>query len=140
MDWSQFKHGVYLVNVLAIIYDTKKKKILIGRREKDPYLKELTWCFPGGRPHYGEEFEAALKRDIKAKTGLDIKVNKLVFARAYPECKEFLSLYYACEVVGGIEKSGELFVEIKWIKPIEVQKYFTTSIHQKILEHLTSFN
>lgn len=138
MDWSQFDYGVYLVNILAIIYDPKRKQILIGRRQDDPFIKKLTWCFPGGRPKYSEEMSDALKRDVKAKTGYDIKVNKPIFAREHPEHKEFLSLYYACDVVGGAEKPGELFVELKWVNPKEVQKYFTTSVHPNILEYLNS--
>ena len=138
MDWSRFKHGVYLVNVLALIYDSKRKQILIGRRENDPHFQELTWCFPGGRPFYGEDMEVALKRDVKAKTGYDIKVNKLIFARAHPERKEFISLYYDCEVVGGQEKPGELLVELKWTKRTDALTHFTTSAHPKIIDYLKS--
>ena len=138
MDWNKFDRGVYLVNVLGVIYDPKRKQILIGRRENDPHIKELSWCFPGGRPFYDETIEEALQREIKAKTGLEIKVKNIIFARTHPECKEFLSLYYKCEVVGGQEKAGELFVELKWVKPTEVQNYFTTSVHPKIMEYLFS--
>jgi len=46
---------------LAVIFDTSKKKILIGRRENDPYLKELTWAFPGGRANHEEDIDKSLK-------------------------------------------------------------------------------
>jgi 8-oxo-dGTP pyrophosphatase MutT (NUDIX family) len=52
MDWTIFKKGVFLVNLLGIIYDPVAKKVLIGRRENDPHLKDLSWVFPGGRPDY----------------------------------------------------------------------------------------
>ncbi|MBI4017022.1 MAG: NUDIX domain-containing protein [Candidatus Aenigmarchaeota archaeon] len=136
MDWAQFDRGVYLVNVLGIVYDVRNNLILIGRREQDPHIKELSWCFPGGRPKYGEDLEEGLKREIRTKTGLDVRVNKLIFARAYPERKEFLSLFYECEVIGGELKAGELFVECKWIAPTAVSEYFTTSIHPKIMNYL----
>ncbi len=136
MDWSRFDNGVYLVNVLAIIYNPKTRKILIGRREKDPHIKELTWCFPGGRPSYKEDLEFYLKEKVKKKTNLDIEVKKIVFAKTYPEKREFLSIYYLAEVMGGEEKPGDKFVEIKWIKPHEIKDYFTTSIHPKLSEYL----
>ena len=138
MDWNKIDRGIYLVNCLGIIYDIKSKKILIGKREKDPHIKELTWCFPGGRPNYNEELEEGLQREILKKTGLKVKIKELIFARARPENKEILSLYYLCEVVGGIERAGELFKEIKWIKPSEIGKYFTTSIHPIIKKYLES--
>ena len=136
MDWAKFKRGVFLVNVLGIVYDNEKKRILIGRRKDDPYIKDLSWTFPGGRPAYQEDLEFYLKHAIKIKTGLDVDIKKIVFAKTYPEKREFLSIYYLCEVAGGKESAGEKFVEMKWIEPRDVEKYFTTSIHPKLLEYL----
>ena len=136
MNWAQFDRGIFLVNVLGIVYNPKTRQILIGKREKDPYIKELSWVFPGGRPVYKEDLEFYLKREIKKKTGLTVSVKKVVFAKTYPEKREFLSIYYLCEVVGGEEKAGEKFVKIKWVKPTDVQKYFATSLHPKLLEYL----
>ena len=136
MDWSRFEKGVFLVNVLAIVYDPETKKILIGKRERDPYIKELSWCFPGGRPGYKEDLETYLGEEIRKKTGLQVEVEKLVFAKTYPEKREFLSIYYLTKTSGGEEKAEEKLVELKWIKPSEVQKYFTTSLHPKVLEFL----
>jgi len=135
-NWEQYKNGVFLVNCLGIVFDKNTKKILIGRREKDPYLTKLTWAFPGGRPNYGEDLEEGLKRQIKIKTGLTVKVKEIIFAKAYPEKKEFISIYYLCEIIGGKAKAGELFVEIKWVNPRELEKYFTTSLHPKLKEYI----
>jgi len=141
MNWKQFDKGVFLVNVLGIVYNTKAKQILIGKRkEKDPHLEKLSWTFPGGRPAYNEDLEFYLKFNIKIKTGLDAEIKKIVFAKTYPEKREFLSIYYLCEVVSGKEKAGEKFVEIKWVKPTDVQKYFTTSLHPKLLEYLKTLH
>ncbi len=136
MDWSQFDRGVFLLNVLGIVYNPKTKKILIGRREDDPFIKELEWCFPGGRPAYKDDLEHYLKHEIRIKTGLDVEVERLVFARTIPENREFLLLYYLCKQVSGEENAGEKFVEIKWIKPTEVKKYFTTSIDRRLMDFL----
>ena len=92
MEWKQFNKGVFLVNVLGIVYNSKKQ-ILIGRRENDKYIKELTWCFPGGRPGYKEDLENYLKQEIKKKTNLDVNVKKVIFAKTYNEKREFLSIY-----------------------------------------------
>ena len=126
------------MNVLGVIYNPKTKEILIGKRENDPYIKELTWCFPGGRPDYKEDIENYLKLEVKKKTGLNVESLGVVFAKTYPEKREFLSIYYLCEAVGGIEKAGEQFVEIKWVNPGEIEKYFTTSFHPKLKEYILS--
>ncbi|HUC38551.1 MAG TPA: NUDIX domain-containing protein [Candidatus Acidoferrum sp.] len=135
-NWAEFDRGVFLVNLLGIIYNKKTKTVLIGRRKNDPYIKELTWVFPGGRPDYGEELDSAVKRIIKKKVNLDVKVDKLVFAKTYPEKREFLSLYYLCEVVGGNAEASDDIIETKWVKPTEVKNYFTTSLHDQLFEYL----
>jgi len=136
MDWAQFEKGVFLVNVLGIVYDSRTRLILIGRRENDSYLKDLSWSFPGGRPAYQEDLDFYLKEQVKTKTDLEVEVKNIVFAKTYPEKREFLSIYYLCEFIGGEAKAGEKVVEIKWVKPTEVQSYFTTSLHRTLLEYL----
>jgi ADP-ribose pyrophosphatase YjhB (NUDIX family) len=138
MEWGKFGRGVFLVNVLGIVYSPKKRKILIGKRESDPHLKGLSWCFPGGRPDYKKEIESCLKSEIRKKTGLKVKVKEAVFAKTYPEKREFLSIYYYCEPAGGREKAGEKFTELKWVRPSEVKKCFTTSLSPGLLEYLKS--
>jgi len=138
MEWKDFDKGVFLVNCLGIIYNPKTKKVLIGRRENDPYIKKLTWCFQGGRPSYKDDLEYYLKEEIKKKTNLDVKVKKIVFAKTYPEKREFLSIYYFCEFIKGKEEAKERFKEVKWVKPTEVNDYFTTSLHSQVLEFLKS--
>jgi ADP-ribose pyrophosphatase YjhB (NUDIX family) len=136
MDWGLFDRGVFLVNCLAIIYNPRTKRILIGKRKSDPHIKELKWSFPGGRPTYDRTLEESLKHEIKKKTGLRVKVKKLIFARLPLEKKEFLSLYYYCETESRNAIAGEKFTEIKWVKPAEVKKYFTTSVDSFTMKFL----
>lgn len=138
MEWNIFEKGVFLVNLLGIIYDPKTKHILIGRRVNDPHLKELTWVFPGGRPDYKVDLDDNLKKTIKEDTGLEINTSKVVFAKTYPEKREFMSIYYHCEgnYAEGDEKPGGSLSELKWIRPTDITEYFTTSIHPKVFEYL----
>jgi len=136
LNGKEFDKGIFLVNLLGIIFDTKTRKILIGKRKKDPHIKKLTWSFPGGRPNYNEEIDDALKRSIKEKTGFIVESLGAVFAKTYPEKREFLSIYYLCEVVKGKEKIGKNFTKLKWVKPEELEKYFTTSFHPHLKEYI----
>lgn len=136
MDFNQLDRGVFVVNILGIIFDPENKKVLIGRRENDPHIKELTWCFPGGRPGYNEDLEEYLKLEVRKKTNLDIEAKKIIFAKTYPENRNFLSIYYLCEAKPEDEKAGESFTEIKWVKLSEIKKYFTTSLHSTLENYL----
>ena len=85
MDWQEFDRGVFLVNLLGIVYDPKTRMILIGKRESDTYIRQLSWSFPGGRPAYEKDLEEYLKLEIKKKTNLDAEVKEVIFAKSYPE-------------------------------------------------------
>ncbi len=137
MDWQQFDRGIFLVNVLAIIYNPQTKKVLIGKRRDDPYIPELSWSFPGGRPAYKEDLEFYLKFEIKRKTGVEVRIKELIHARLHPEMKEFLSMYYLCEPLGGKEQAGEKFSEIKWVFPHELKYFFTTKMDSKVEKFLS---
>ena len=131
------KEENFEVILLGIIYNPREKKILIGRREKDPEIKELTWCFPGGKAEQ-EELENSLKKKVKEKTGLKIESLGSVFSKTYPEKRNLIAIYYLCEVIGGKEKAGGDFKELKWIKPEELEKYFTTSFHPHLKEYIVN--
>ncbi|MCX6807490.1 MAG: NUDIX hydrolase [Patescibacteria group bacterium] len=141
MQFDQFNHGIFLVAVLGIVYDPHTKKILIGKRNDDPYVKGLSWCFPGGRPSYDDDLEASLQNMIKIKTGLKTKVERFIFARHYPENPEILAIYYLCSVGAKTDaQAQDSFVEVKWVKPTDVRDYFTTSLHPQIWEFLQSLD
>jgi len=132
--------GIFLVNVLGIVFNTETRKILIGRKENDPYVPKLSWCFPGGRPKHNEELEDAVKREVKEETGLDVESLGSIFTRILPEQKNILLIYYLCEVTGGKEKMSDEFKELKWVKPNELEKHFTTSIHPQLKEYILNLN
>ena len=136
MESKTLQKGVYYPIVLGIIFDPKRKKILIGKRKDQKDIKGLPWAFPGGRPEYGEELEDAIKREIKEETNLDIESIGVVFAKTYAEKRDLLAIYFLCGIVGGNEKANEDFSETKWVKPKELKKYFTTSFHPKLQEYL----
>ena len=126
----------FQVIVLGIIFDPKERKILVGRRENDPYLPKLTWTFPGGRLNNDGEMNKTLKERIKAQTGLDVKNLGAVFSKTYEEKRDIIAIYFLCEAVNGKIKAGEKLKELKWVKAPELEKLFATSFHPRLKEYL----
>jgi ADP-ribose pyrophosphatase YjhB (NUDIX family) len=124
------KRGIFMVNSLAIVYDGSK--ILIGKREKDEYVRDLTWGFPGGRPTYDRSLEESLIDEVKKKTNIDIEVVFLYHARLFSIKPEFMLLYYLAKPKNKDTISGEKFHDVKWVEPSDVVKHFTTSTDEKI--------
>jgi len=78
----------FKVIVLGIIYDPKRKKILIGRRENDPFVPKLKWTPPGGRVSHGEDLEISLKAKVKEQTGLEVENLGHIFSMIPKEKKD----------------------------------------------------
>lgn len=136
LNWNRLKKGVFLAVTVGIIFDTKKRMILIGRRLNDPYIKKLIWSFPGGVPNYGEDLERFVERKIKEKTNLKVKNLGCVFAREFKENNKILMMYYLCEVVSGKERPRDDLVELQWVKPKHLKKHFTTSFDPRLKEYI----
>lgn len=130
------KKEEFAVILLGVIFDPKKRRILIGRGENDPYVPKLTWCFPWGEASLGDDLDKTLKTKIKEKTGLKVENLGTIFARVPPEKKDLLLIYYLCEVVGGKEKIGGDLRELKWTTPEELEKHFTISFHPHLKEYI----
>jgi len=130
------KMDEFNVILLGIIYNPSTKKILIGRRENDPYVSGLAWTPPGGRIIPGKDLENSLKIKIKEQTGFDIENLGNIFAMIPKEKKNFILLLYLCEVVSGEEKVGGNLKEIKWVKPEELDNYFTIAYHPHLREYI----
>jgi 8-oxo-dGTP pyrophosphatase MutT (NUDIX family) len=124
------------VVLIPVIFDPKRRQILIGRRENDPDLPKLTWCFPGGRLSHGDDVDKRLKDVVKLKTGYEVKNLGTIFSKIYPEKKDLMAVYFLCEVFKGNEKAGDDIHELKWVAPEQLEKHFTTSFHPRLKEYI----
>ncbi|MFH1546933.1 MAG: NUDIX domain-containing protein, partial [bacterium] len=115
----------------------KDGKILIEKRlKRDKLVKNLLWAFPGGK--IGSlDFEKEIKREIKEETNLDVDVKDIIHARLIPDSPEkktkILALYFHCITDSNDNKPGKEVSELKWVKPTEVSKYFTTSVCKEVM-------
>jgi 8-oxo-dGTP diphosphatase len=67
------------IRVVGAMLEREPGRYLITQRSKTSSLP-LLWEFPGGRAHDGEDYEAALKRELKERLDLDVDVDEQAMA------------------------------------------------------------
>jgi ADP-ribose pyrophosphatase YjhB (NUDIX family) len=114
-----------LATVGALIFNGAGEVLMI-RTHKWSNL----WGIPGGKIKWGEPSEAALRREIKEETGLDVTDIKFVLVQDCIHSKEFyrdahfVLLNYTCRCVGKqprVRLNHEAR-ESRWVKPAVAAK------------------
>jgi ADP-ribose pyrophosphatase YjhB (NUDIX family) len=92
----------------GIAYDPAGRLLLI-RRANDPGSGQ--WSLPGGRVEPGESDKAAVVRELREETGLDVIPGTLVgtVTRGPYEIHD-----YACSVAGGVLTAGDDASDARW--------------------------
>ena len=85
---------MYSIGSFAIILDENSKVLLCLRTDKN------VWNLPGGGLEVGESPWAAVVREVKEETGLDVKIKKLLGVSSKPE-KSDIAFLFLCQPVSG---------------------------------------
>ena len=133
------EHDDFKVVLVGMIYNPENKKILIGKGNLDPNSKS-GWCFPGARLKQNENLDKKLKEKIQAQTGYKVKNLGSIFVRTPKKEPNTFIVYFMCEIFSGNEKPEKGLTELKWINPIECQKYFTKNMNTRLKEYFKSLD
>lgn len=123
-----------LAMVVGIVKN-QKGEILIARRT-DPEFPEADghWEFIGGHIEFGESPEAAVIREAKEESGLDVQIVRLLpkvpnnlWTKADGNRVQTILIYYECLMTGGSlnTKHDSKISELKFIDPKTIHEYNT---------------
>ncbi len=99
------KEGKLRLGCSAIIFDSKREKVLLTQRADNG-----RWCLPGGGMDAGESVAQACEREVWEETGLYVRVTRLVGVYSnpdqlviYPDGNKafFVVLSFEAEIIGG---------------------------------------
>jgi 8-oxo-dGTP diphosphatase len=112
-----------VVGVGAVI--VKDDRAVIIRRANEPYKGQ--WSIPGGRVELGEPLVAAVRREMREETGLDVEVGPVieVFERIQRDDQgrvryHFVIIDYLCTCVGSTLCAGDDAADARWVTSDEL--------------------
>lgn len=112
-----------VVTVGALIADDAGNVLLV-RTHKWSNL----WGIPGGKVRYGEPCEAALRRELKEETHLDVTdiafvlVQDCIHSKEFYRDAHFVLLNYTCRVAGDADvRLNDEAREFRWLPPAEAR-------------------
>ena len=93
------------------------KKALVVKRHENDEIGPGTWEFVGGKIEFGEELDVALVREVKEEVGIDVSVERLLYATTFKSSplKQVLILAYKCSAVDDVVKLSEEHTEYMWV-------------------------
>ncbi len=93
----------------------KDGKILVGKRVSSHGAE--TWCFPGGKLHFGESFEACAKREVFEEAGIFINNVKFITVTNdifEKEGQHWITIFLQADYASGTVKEKEPNKMRKW--------------------------
>lgn len=106
------------------------RKALIIQRSFEEANGSGSWEFAGGKLEFGEDLETGLKREIMEEVGLEVKIEKLLYATTFQpkENRQTVILSYLCHSHSNQVILSEEHEKFIWADKKTMKKYLAKGI------------
>ena len=120
----------HLVSVAALVTNDKGEILLVN----SPWRG---WEYPGGLIEPGESFEAALKREVREESGVEIEITGFV-GICKNVARDIVNIDFTARYTGGELTTSEESTEVGWFAPEKAMEIITFPLTKKRLANMIS--
>ena len=120
----------HLVSVAALVTNDKGEILLVN----SPWRG---WEYPGGLIEPGESFEAALKREVREESGVEIEITGFVGV-CKNVARDIVNIDFTARYTGGELTTSEESTEVGWFAPEKAMEIITFPLTKKRLANMIS--
>jgi ADP-ribose pyrophosphatase YjhB (NUDIX family) len=127
------KHPLVGVGGVVIHRD----RVLLIRRGSEPLKGE--WSIPGGLVDVGEKLTAAVRRELKEETGLDVEPLEMItaFDRIMRDGRRvkyhFVIVDYVCRLKGGRLRPASDVIAARWVRREDLPQFHLAEMATKVI-------
>jgi len=127
-----------ILGVGAVVVDDAGRVVLV-KRAHEPLAGR--WSLPGGVVDIGESLTAAVAREVKEETGLDVAVGPIVevVERVHRDADSrveyhYVLLDYLCRPTGGTLAAGTDASDVTWVAASELGAYGIVAGTRRVIQ------
>ena len=120
----------HLVSVAALVTNDKGEILLVN----SPWRG---WEYPGGLIEPGESFEAALKREVREESGVEIEITGFVGV-CKNVARDIVNIDFTARYTSGELTTSEESTEVGWFAPEKALEMITFPLTKKRLINMLS--
>lgn len=105
-------------------------EVLIIKRADNDEAGAGIWEFVGGKIEFGEELEYALTREIIEEVGIDVDIEKLLYATTFKTdpTRQVVIIAYKCHAKNSNVKLSEEHSEYTWVTKQDLRRLLSSDI------------
>ena len=120
----------HLVSVAALVTNDKGEILLVN----SPWRG---WEYPGGLIEPGESFEAALKREVREESGVEIEITGFV-GICKNVARDIVNIDFTARYTSGELTTSDESTEVGWFAPEKAMEIITFPLTKKRLANMLS--
>jgi 8-oxo-dGTP diphosphatase len=127
------------IRVVAAVIE-QQGRFLITQRRSTAVLAGL-WEFPSGKVETGETDEAALRRELRERVGVDVDVGTSTAHRTHRYEGYIVDLFlYRASIAASQEPHPIRVADVRWVAPQELENYAFPPADQATTDLLLGIN